>query len=207
MKTIAKWGIDEAGRGPIAGPVAVGIFGMKEGYKLKGFPKGKDSKKMSEKEREKWYAVFESEKKKGNVYFKCAFSSASLIDRKGIVGALRAAMEKCLTDVEESSRILLDGALHAPARFLSQKTIIKGDEKEKLIACASIVAKVTRDRYMRNLALKYPQYGFETHKGYGTKIHKTAILSHGFSLHHRRSYDIVLSKPSDALLRTKTNKN
>lgn len=185
---IKTYGIDEAGRGPIAGPVAVAIFGMRPGFSLKVFPKGRDSKKMSEAEREKWFAVFEIEKGKGNVHFEVNFSSAAVIDKKGIVSAIRFAIEKCLKEVKDDAKILLDGALQAPARFLSQKTIIKGDEKEKLIACASIVAKVSRDRLMRKIAKRYPGYGFEIHKGYGTKLHKTAIRKLGFSPQHRKSF-------------------
>jgi ribonuclease HII len=188
MKTIAKWGIDEAGRGPLAGPVSVGIFGMRTGFELKGFPKGRDSKKMSEAEREKWFAIFVEEKKKGNVFFEVGFSTAIMIDKKGIVSAIRAAMEKCLRTVSTSSKILLDGALHAPDRYISQKTIIKGDEKEKLIACASIVAKVSRDRVMKKFTKKYPDYGFEVHKGYGTALHRAKILKSGFTDIHRKTF-------------------
>jgi ribonuclease HII len=188
MKGITKWGIDEAGRGPLAGPVAVAVFGMKEGFLLKGFPKGRDSKKMSEAEREKWFAVFSEEKKKGNVFFEVAFSSASCIDKKGIVRAINAAMEKCLNQIALSSQILLDGALLAPARFLFQKTIINGDEKEKLIACASIVAKVSRDRLMKKISKKYPEYLFEVHKGYGTARHREILLKNGLTKLHRKSF-------------------
>ncbi len=182
------FGIDEAGRGPLAGPVSVGIFAMLPGFSLKGFPKGRDSKKMSEAEREKWFAVFEIEKKKGNVFFEVGFSTAAFIDRKGIVPAIRAAMEKCLAVVPIASKLLLDGALHAPDRYLSQKTIIKGDEKKKLIACASIVAKVSRDRLMVRLSRKYPEYSLEIHKGYGTLKHRKAIRAQGMSKIHRKSF-------------------
>lgn len=188
MKTIAKWGIDEAGRGPLAGPVAVATFGMKPGFLLKGFPKGRDSKKMSEAEREKWFAIFFEEKKKGNVFFENRFSSAAYIDKKGIVPAINDAMKRCLLHNGDHCALLLDGALHAPARFLSQKTIIKGDEKEKLIACASIVAKVSRDRLMKRLAKKYPGYGLEIHKGYGTLAHRLAIKKLGLSAIHRKTF-------------------
>ncbi len=185
MKT---FGIDEAGRGPLAGPVSVGIFGMKPGFSLKGFPKGRDSKKMGEAERGKWFAVFEIEKKKGNIFFEVGFSTAAMIDRKGIVPAIRAAMEKCLATVPTTAKILLDGALYAPERYPSQKTIIKGDEKEKLIACASIVAKVSRDRFMVNLSKKYPGYALDIHKGYGTSKHREAIRTQGMSKIHRKSF-------------------
>jgi len=194
MQNYQTFGIDEVGRGPLAGPVAVGVFGMKKGLKLKGFPKGRDSKKMSESEREKWFSFFDEEKKKGNVFFEVGFSTAGVIDKKGIVYALRVAMEKCLHALEnggilfDTSHLLLDGALYAPTRFAFQKTIIKGDEKEKLIACASIVAKVSRDRLMVKLAKKYPEYLFEVHKGYGTLKHREVIKKNGLSEIHRKSF-------------------
>jgi len=193
MKT-NTFGIDEAGRGPLAGPVAVAVFGVKAGFKLKGFPKGRDSKKMSEAEREKWFTVFEEEKKKGNVFYEVTLVSANVIDAKGIVCAIQKGMEKCLKKLEKegiaggNSRILLDGALRAPSRFFNQITIIKGDEKEPLIACASIIAKVTRDRHMKRLAKKYPEYLFEIHKGYGTLSHRQIIKKRGLSPIHRRSF-------------------
>lgn len=190
---IVKWGIDEAGRGPLAGPVSVAVFGMKKGFRIKGFPHGKDSKKMSEKEREKWIRVFQEEKKKGNVFFEQAFSSASVIDERGIVYAINSAMKKCLIKLEKvglggNSVILLDGALRAPSEFSRQKTIIKGDEKEKVIACASIVAKVKRDEFMVKVSKRYSQYGFDIHKGYGTLKHRQAIKKIGLSPLHRKSF-------------------
>ncbi len=181
-------GIDEAGRGPLAGPVTVAAFGMKPGFRLKNFPKGRDSKKMSEKERGMWFAIFVEEQKKGNVWYEVAHASVKVIDTKGIVGAIQKAMGECLNKVSDNTKILLDGALKAPARFTLQKTIIKGDEKETLIACASIVAKVTRDTYMTKLAQTYADYGFELHKGYGTKKHREIIVQKGLTKAHRSSF-------------------
>ncbi len=182
-------GIDEAGRGPLAGPVAVAVFGIKMNTSsTRRFPKGKDSKKMTEREREKWFSVFEDEKKNGNLYFEVAFSSASMIDRMGIVYAISHAMEKCLKTIPHTSKLLLDGALSAPSRFSFQKTIIKGDEKEKLIACASIIAKVSRDRLMKQLSKKHPEYFFEIHKGYGTLRHREVIKKRGLCSLHRKTF-------------------
>ncbi len=189
------FGIDEAGRGPLAGPVSVAVFGMKLGFRLKGFPKGRDSKKMSHAEREKWFGIFVQEKKNGNVFFEVEMSPAKAIDQMGIIPAIRAAMNKCLVSLaaagylETNSKILLDGALHASEEFTNQKTIIKGDEKEKVIACASIVAKVTRDRLMVKLSKKYPLYDFHLHKGYGTLRHRELIRKNGLCDMHRRSYN------------------
>jgi ribonuclease HII len=86
------------------------------------------------------------------------------------------------------SKVLLDGSLKAPRRYVNQKTIIRGDDIEPVISLASICAKVLRDRKMTRLAKKYPRYGFEVHKGYGTKAHYKAIKKHGFSQEHRRSF-------------------
>ncbi|MBI3634379.1 MAG: hypothetical protein HY228_02050 [Candidatus Yonathbacteria bacterium] len=88
----------------------------------------------------------------------------------------------------DDSLVLLDGGLRAPARYKNQKTIIKGDEKELVIALASIVAKVARDARMVKLGKKFPQYGFEKHKGYGTRAHYKAIKKHGITKHHRKSF-------------------
>lgn len=189
-----KFGIDEAGRGPLAGPVSVGVFGVQKGFSLRNFPKGVDSKKMTKQEREKWFVYFTEEKRKGNIYFEVAFSSAAVIDKKGIVFGINVAMEKCLQKLQlqkvldNDSHILLDGSLKAPEHFNYQKTIIKGDEKEKLIACASIIAKVTRDRFMIKMSKKFPDYHFEVHKGYGTMKHRHLIQSKGLCNIHRRTF-------------------
>jgi len=188
------FGIDEVGRGPLAGPVVVGVFGTHNKKILKNFPLHKDSKKMTEREREFWFDFFTQEKLKKTVFFEVGFSPATLIDKKGIVYAIQHAMKKCITKLKKQnvlsydSKILLDGALVAPSLFLNQKTIIKGDEKEKLIACASVVAKVSRDRFMKKSAKKFEGYGFEIHKGYGTKKHSEMLKLKGPSKLHRLSF-------------------
>ncbi|PIQ92151.1 MAG: ribonuclease HII [Parcubacteria group bacterium CG11_big_fil_rev_8_21_14_0_20_39_22] len=189
-------GIDEAGRGPIAGPVAVGCcyINSEVGSKnpipkfLKEFPKGKDSKKMTEKERDFWFERLEFFKKEGLIDFKVALVSNTVIDKKGINKAVDIAIKRLLKSAPVKSKILLDGRLSAPDEFLDQKTIIKGDEKEWIISLASIAAKVKRDRYMTQLSTKMPEYLFERHKGYGTKSHIQAIRKNGISPLHRKTF-------------------
>jgi ribonuclease HII len=122
---------------------------------------------------------------------------AQVIDRQGIVGAIQLAMDtalqallaQCEHDIAvDDALVLLDGGLHAPERFVHQHTIIRGDENEPAIALASIAAKETRDAHMDALALQHPQYGFDAHKGYGTKRHIEALKAHGLSHLHRASF-------------------
>jgi ribonuclease HII len=194
MANIFLIGIDEAGRGPLAGPIAVGAFSIKSKDILKKFKGVKDSKQLSEKQREEWFKQIKNEKAKGKISFAVSFSSAGTIDTKGLTHATKAALNRCLKRLEKhgfaakNSRILLDGSLYAPSRYKNQKTIIDGDAKEPSIALASICAKVLRDRKMKRLAKKFPHYGFEIHKGYGTKAHYKAIKKYGMSPIHRRSF-------------------
>lgn len=187
-------GIDEAGRGPLAGPISVGAFSIKSKDILKRFKGVKDSKQLSEKQREEWFKTIKQRRKEGKIAYAVSFSSAEVIDSKGITRATRAALNRCLKKLENKDfaplkcKVLLDGSLYAPSRYADQKTIIDGDAKEPIIALASICAKVLRDRKMKRLAKKYPQYGFEIHKGYGTKAHYRAIKKHGVSKIHRRSF-------------------
>lgn len=187
-------GIDEVGRGPLAGPVAVGAVCIYAGhYKRvsKLFPVIKDSKKLTAKLRNEWSKkIFEAETLE---YLSCAvsFVSPSVIDKKGLSYAIRTALEKALNAITHDVsdvKVVLDGGLRAPAHYLNQETIIKGDEKELAIALASIVAKVARDKKMITLAKKFPEYGFEKHKGYGTRTHYDAIKKHGITPHHRKSF-------------------
>ena len=187
-------GIDEAGRGPLAGPISVGAFAVKSKDTLKLFKGVKDSKQLSEKQREEWFATIKKHSNKREVCYAVSFSSAPIIDSKGLTKATRMAMGRSLKRLEKNgfapidSRVLLDGSLYAPLKYSNQKTIIDGDAKEPIIALASICAKVLRDRKMKRLAKKYPNYGFEIHKGYGTKAHYRAIRKYGISELHRRSF-------------------
>lgn len=187
-------GIDEVGRGPLAGPVAIGVVKLKvESLKSKvswgrGF---RDSKKLSPRAREAWLVKINYARAEGWLEYSVAFVSPGVIDKNGLSHAIRMALEKALGAIEHDEnnvKVLLDGGLYAPAHYLNQETIIKGDEKELSIALASIVAKTARDKKMIALAKKFPQYGFEKHKGYGTRAHYEAIKKHGITPHHRKSF-------------------
>ncbi len=190
-------GIDEVGRGPLAGPVAVGaVLIYAEHYRrvAKIFPVIKDSKKLSAKKREEWLVKIHDAEASGFLVSAVAFVAPSVIDKKGIAPSIRIALAKALATVIPTkgnplwAKVLLDGGLKAPAQYLNQQTIIKGDEKELVIALASIVAKVARDARMVKLGKKFPVHGFEKHKGYGTRSHYEAIKKHGITPHHRKSF-------------------
>lgn len=186
-------GIDEAGRGPIAGPVAVGVFVTRKNFaqKLrKIFPGINDSKKLSEIQRERIFSQIEIAKSKKEVDFSVIFISAKVIDQKGITHAVQLGINKAIKKLKLDSKntfVYLGGLLKAPKEF-SQETVIKGDAKIAVISAASICAKVIRDRYMKKLAKKYPNYGFEKHKGYGTKEHYKNLSKFGMSFEHRKTY-------------------
>ncbi len=184
-------GIDEAGRGPLAGPVAVGVARVEDGYDvLTTFPGLNDSKKLSEKKREVLYEILKEEGKKGNVHIKVCLSNERMIDEQGIAHAVRDALTRGLRNLlpdPAAGQVFLDGLLHAPKEY-TQETIIGGDGKVPVIMLAALAAKVTRDRLMVKLAQDYPLYGFEVHKGYGTKAHREAIMRHGISPTHRRTF-------------------
>jgi len=181
-------GIDEVGRGPIAGPVTVGAVLLPRCFNWKNFKGLKDSKKLSPKNREAWFSkVIESDRIKYSV----SSVGHKIIDSKGISYAIRTAVKNSINsfDVDPlECLVLLDGGLRAPDKFIFQKTIIRGDEKEFSIALASILAKVTRDRKMISFAKKYFKYGFDIHKGYGTKKHYEFIRKYGVCDIHRKSY-------------------
>jgi ribonuclease HII len=189
-------GIDEVGRGPLAGPVAVGMVVMeREKYQtLLGqgiFPAGKDSKKLSPKKRVEYFAKIRELKTDGILNFGIFYESNEVIDKWNIAGAIRIAIKKGLKNLNCNpieTNILLDGGLKAPVEFINQQSIIKGDEKELIIALASIVAKVSRDDKMVKLAEDFPPYGFEKHKGYGTSQHIKALKANGPCSLHRRTF-------------------
>lgn len=191
-------GVDEAGRGPLAGPVAVGVVAVAEGFDVaKEFVDVADSKKLSEKMRENIFEMLKAREASGDARFAVEFESAETIDNEGIATAVRRALSRGVNALATDSalvHVLLDGSLKAPPEY-SQETIINGDELIPLISLASIAAKVSRDRLMLDLAKKYPEYGFEKHKGYGTKAHYEALKKYGLCDIHRRSFIHLDLKP------------
>jgi ribonuclease HII len=197
MKKIV--GIDEVGRGPLAGPVTVCVVSCDEKIynKLKKDknlpPLGKDSKKLTPALREQYYNTLK--KIQGESLDKFGYVVVSVsnkeIDKRGISFCIGKAIGRGIKKLNlnpKQSEVLLDGGLKAPQEFLKQKTIIKGDEKEKIIAWASILAKVSRDNFMCRVVKKHSQYGFEIHKGYGTKKHRELIKKYGLSEIHRKTF-------------------
>lgn len=189
-------GIDEAGRGPLAGPVAVAAVAFLEPLKLKKetFAGIRDSKQLSQDAREHFAGVAQSLTEAGVIAYAVSFSSSTYIDRYGIVRAVERALALSLQKLALPPRetyIKLDGLLKAPVQYRNQETIIKGDETELPITLAGIIAKVGRDREMVRVAKRYPHYGFEKHKGYGTQAHLEAIRLHGLSSVHRRSFTSI----------------
>lgn len=184
-------GVDEAGRGPLAGPVAVGIVCVPNGFDVaQEFPGVRDSKKLSERKREELFTLLEARTARGDMRFTVEFESAEAIDRDGIAAAIRHALSRgarLLAPDPSVVHVQLDGALAAPPEY-AQETFIRGDDRVPLIALASIAAKVLRDRQMCALAEEYPVYGFAKHKGYGTKEHYAALREHGLCAIHRRSF-------------------
>lgn len=186
-------GVDEAGRGPLAGPVAVGCIALPASFAIEEmFPGVADSKQLSPRKREEIYKKVQYFQKIGALRYTVVFSSAQKIDRVGITKAVREAVHKgveALAPEPEDFMVLLDGLLSAPQHY-EQKTIIRGDQTEPVISLASIVAKVRRDRLMVRLARKYPKYQFDIHKGYGTKAHRAALRKYGPCAVHRTSWQL-----------------
>ena len=187
-------GIDEVGRGPVAGPVVVCACAVRKGVDvLPLFPKPelRDSKKLSEKQRLEIMASLDSLVESSDVVFGLGEVSADEIDSLGITASIQKAMQQALHklhehDVPKNSFVFLDGALSL--KEYDHEVVIKGDEKIPEIALASIIAKTYRDAMMKKVADTYPQYGFENHVGYGTKAHYEAIKEYGLTPLHRRSF-------------------
>ncbi len=191
-------GIDEVGRGPLAGPVMVGAALVPTNFEWTLLPGVGDSKQVSKRRRDVIFELARQLKREGRIDYEVVAVSAKRIDRIGIVPAIREALAKALAGVTNRTGLVqpqafcikLDGGLYAPKEYLHQETIIKGDVTEKVIGLASIIAKVTRDTYMEQLGKKvqFARYDFATHKGYGTKQHRAAIAEVGLSVQHRASF-------------------
>lgn len=174
-------GVDEAGRGPLAGPVCAAAVMLPRDLDIPGL---NDSKKLTEKKREELYGIICA----GAVCYGVAFAGVEEIERLNILNATFLAMNRAIAQLSVPPQLALidgnrDSGIEAPSRC-----IVKGDALCADIAAASVLAKVTRDRYMTALASEYPQYGFEKHKGYGTKQHYAAIREFGPSPAHRMSF-------------------
>lgn len=173
-------GVDEAGRGPLAGPVCAAAVILNE--EIEGL---NDSKKLSEKKRE---ALFDEIKEKALSY-SIAFASVEEIEEHNILNATYLAMNRAIEGLNvKADFALIDGNRVPTGITVPCETVVKGDAKSCSVAAASILAKVTRDRLMLEEDEKYPQYNFKKHKGYGTKEHTDAILKYGLSPIHRPSF-------------------
>ena len=175
-------GIDEAGRGPLAGPVVVAGVIMPQDSMIEGV---NDSKKVSEKKREKLYDIILEEA----ISYSVAIVGQDVIDEINILNATKQGVTEVVDGLDvKPDLILVDALEHINTRGIPYEPIIKGDAKCYNIAAASIIAKVTRDRIMREWDEIYPQYGFINHKGYGTAKHIAAIKEYGLCPIHRRSF-------------------
>ena len=182
-------GIDEVGRGPIAGPVTVCGCLMKESN-MKCIVDMKDSKMYSSNSRKNAFNKLKSFESKNLLKYFIVSKSANYIDKYGIQQSIKSCIEiicKQLIDNIKSTKILLDGGLYAPNKY-KQETFIKGDQRFSIISSASIIAKVTRDKYMTRKSKEYPCYLFAQNKGYGTKKHFDSIKKYGLSTLHRKTY-------------------
>ena len=181
-------GIDEAGRGPLAGPVVIAGVIMPEDSMIEGV---NDSKKVSEKKREKLYDLIIEEA----ISYSVAIIGQDVIDEINILNATKSGVTKVIDELEiKPDLIIVDALEKINTRQIQYESIIKGDAKCYSIAAASILAKVTRDRIMREWDKVYPQYGFITHKGYGTAKHMEAIREYGLCPIHRRSFTKNIKK-------------
>ena len=174
-------GVDEAGRGPLAGPVCAAAVILPRGLEIEGL---NDSKKLSEKKREELYDVIIEK----SLAYGIAFADVEEIETYNILAATFRAMNRAISMLSVKPQLaLIDGNRNKDIEIES-RCVVKGDSNCADIAAASVLAKVTRDRYMLQMAEKYPQYYFEKHKGYGTKLHYEALREHGPSPIHRLSF-------------------
>ena len=174
-------GVDEAGRGPLAGPVCAAAVILPAGLVIPGLD---DSKKLSDKRRRELMPII----KDSALAYGIAFASHEEIDRINILQATFLAMERALAQLNIKPDLALIDGNRQKDFGINVETVVKGDSRSANIAAASVLAKVTRDDYMEEMAKLYPQYGFEIHKGYGTKAHYEALRNHGPSPIHRMTF-------------------
>jgi ribonuclease HII len=174
-------GVDEAGRGPWAGPVTCAAVVLDPNDLPLGL---NDSKKLSEKRRE---ALYEDIQGKA-LAIGIAFADVAEIDRNNILAATLGGMRQAVERLSIVPGLVLIDGNQAPSISLPHETLVKGDARSMSIAAASIIAKVSRDRLMRSLHDKFPEYGWDRNKGYGTRAHQEALKIHGITPHHRRSF-------------------
>ena len=174
-------GVDEAGRGPLAGPVCAAAVMLPPGLEIPGL---NDSKKLSEKKREALYDTIIAQALSCGI----AFATVEEIEEHNILGATFLAMNRAIAQLSPQPALALIDGNRNTGIAVQSRCIVGGDGKCADIAAASVLAKVTRDRYMRRMAETYPQYGFEKHKGYGTAAHYAAIREYGPSPIHRPSF-------------------
>jgi len=189
-------GIDEVGRGPVAGPVAVcAVWYQAQDHKkiTEYFDGMNDSKKVHVNKRRLFAKTAQELQDKGLINYTIQYGSAEKIDEEGISNCLRTGIERSLKIAQKdgltpTDYIFLDGSLKAPETYYKQKTIIGGDGKVFAISLASVIAKVARDEIMEEYGIQYSKYGFEQHKGYGTVAHIKAIKEHGVCDLHRKTW-------------------
>lgn len=188
-------GLDEVGRGPLAGPVVAACVVIQDKkYKVQHV-KIRDSKKLTPKQREEFYKILT---KSSFIKWGIGRVSEKTIDKINIFKSTKLAMKRAVNNLGcKADYLIVDGNMKLPLPVL-QKSIIRADEKVFSCAAASIIAKVTRDRLMCRLAKKYPHYGFEKHKGYGTKKHKETLKEYGFCQIHRQSFRPVSRMPKSS---------
>ena len=174
-------GVDEAGRGPLAGPVCAAAVILPENTIIEGV---NDSKKLSEKKREALFDVIRNTA----VAYCVAYASVEEIEELNILNATMLAMKRAVEGLEVPADYAMIDGNRLPDLSIGAEYIIKGDARSMSIASASILAKVSRDRLMYEYAKEYPQYAFDKHKGYGTKVHKAALLEYGPCPYHRMSF-------------------
>lgn len=189
IKLIA--GTDEVGRGPLVGPVVAAAVILPENYYLEGLD---DSKKLTEKKREKYYDIIY----KDAISIGIGIVDAKTIDEINILEASRLAMKKAIEDLKIKPEYILSDAMKLDNQSIPYKDIIHGDALSESIAAASVIAKVTRDRMMYDLDKEHPEYGFAKHKGYPTKLHLENLKKYGVLDNYRFSY-----KPVKEILTTK----